>query len=390
MAKKKSKSSTLSLQGIVVILAILIVVVLLYGWDTAAQIVGEVLGVEVPAGEGEQPSTTGGQAEVVSGEFYSVYFTDPVIPFDDVTTGGNEQYLIELINNAQSSIDAAMFEFDLQDVADALIAAKERGVIVRVVYDDEHTEDDPQIEELIAAGIPATPDERSALMHDKFYVFDRSIVWTGSMNFTMNGVYRNNNNAIVIRSTQLAENYTTEFEEMFGGEFGPTSPANTPNPVFSINDVQIENYFAPEDDVMTHVIDAVSQANTSIHIMVFSFTEDALGQAILQRAQAGVEVSAIFEQRGANTEYSECNAFLDAGLNVMLDGNPRTFHHKVIIIDGQTVVVGSFNFSNNATESNDENLLIIHDANIAGSYEAEFNRRIAQAVQPVGGVCLSE
>ncbi len=389
--KKRSKSGSLTFGGLIVILALLIVVGFLYGWDTVAQIVSEATGIEIPLASVSSEETV--QVETSaggSGDFYAVYFTNPVIPFDDVTTGGVEEHLIALIDAAQSSIDAAMFEFNLQNVADALIAAHERGVTVRVVYDDEHTEDDPQIEQLIDAGIPATPDERGAYMHNKFFVFDRATVWTGSMNITINGSYRNNNNVIVIRSSKLAQNYTTEFEEMFRGEFGPDSPADTPNPVFSLNGVQIENYFAPEDDVMPRLVAAVSNANTSIHLMIFSFTEDSLGQAILERARNGVEVAGIFETRGANTEYSECNNLLSAGLNVRLDGNPRTFHHKVIIIDGSVVALGSFNFSENAATSNDENLLIIHDAGVAALYEAEFNQRMAQAQLPVGGVCLTE
>jgi phosphatidylserine/phosphatidylglycerophosphate/cardiolipin synthase-like enzyme len=384
--KKSSSSSSITLGGLVVVVALIIVVGVLYGPERALYLLGDTLGVDL-GGEGapsgaEVVESTGG-----SGDFYTVYFTDPVIPFDDVTTGGTEEHLIELINSAQSSIDAAMFEFNLQNVADALIAAHNRGVTVRIVYDDEHTEEDPQMEELIDAGIPATPDERSAFMHNKFYVFDRQMVWTGSMNITVNGVYRNNNNVIVIRSTKLAENYTVEFEEMFNGEFGPSSPSNTPNPVFTLDGVQIENYFAPEDDVITALINNVSQAQSTIHFMAFSFTDDALGQAIRERAEQGVEVAGIFEQRGAATEYSECGAMLNMRLDVRLDGNPRTFHHKVIIIDGSTVITGSFNFSENATESNDENVVIVHDPGVAGLYEQEFAARMAEAQLTMEGVC---
>ena len=324
-----------------------------------------------------------------TGSYYAVYFTDPASTSPDLGNG-IENHLIDLINGAQSTIDAAMFEFNLQNVADALIAAHQRGVQVRVVYDDEHTEDDPQIEELIDAGIPAVPDERGAYMHNKFFVIDQSVVWTGSLNITVNGSYFNNNNVIVIRSARLAANYATEFEEMFNGEFGPSSPANTPSPVFSLDGIRIENYFAPEDAVMEKVIRAVEGATQSIHFMIFAFTDDDLGAAMIERAGQGVEVVGIFESRGANTEYSECPALLNAGLDVRLDGNPRTFHHKVIIIDGTTVVTGSFNFSANATESNDENLVIVHDPAVAALYEAEFNRRLAESQLPVGGECLSE
>lgn len=394
----RSRRSSTTLGGLMVLAAVLIVAVLLFGWPAVAQFLSEYLGVELPQtvpGVGEvQPQSDGsapGEETSGSGSFYSVYFTEPINPWDEsLATGGIEDYLIELINNAQSSIDAAMFEFNLPKVADALIAAHQRGVVVRIVYDDENTADDPQMGQVIAAGIPATPDQRSAFMHNKFYVIDRQYVWTGSTNVTINDVYRNNNNAALIRSSKLAENYTREFEEMFAGQFGPSSPSDTPNPIFELDGVRIENYFASEDVVMPRLVEVTQMAQQTIHFMAFSFTDDALANAMLERAQAGVQVTGIFEQRGADTEFSSCPPLLNAGLDVRLDGNPRTFHHKVIIVDSQIVAIGSFNFSNNAAESNDENLLIIFDAGLAAQYESEFNRRMQEAVMPVGGQCRAE
>jgi phosphatidylserine/phosphatidylglycerophosphate/cardiolipin synthase-like enzyme len=388
MTRRKSSRSTPAAQMMagLVILAVLIVAGVLYGGDAVSRILGgEATGGEATTSEVTAPREEGGG----SGSYYTIYFTEPASYPQDATTGGIEENLIALINEAQSSIDFAVFEFNLQDVADALIAAHQRGVQVRAVYDDEHTADDPQMEQLISAGIPATPDQRGAFMHNKFFVIDRSIVWTGSWNVTINDTFRNNNNAIVIRSSRLAENYTAEFEEMFNGQFGPTSPSQTPNPVFTLDGIRIENYFAPEDNVMPRVVEVVSQATQTIHFMTFSFTDNSLADAMINRAAAGVEVVGIFEQRGANTESSSCPPMLNAGLDVRLDGNPRTFHHKVIIIDGSIVVLGSFNFSANATQSNDENLLIIYDPNVAALYEAEFNRRLSESVMPVGGQCRS-
>jgi phosphatidylserine/phosphatidylglycerophosphate/cardiolipin synthase-like enzyme len=341
--------------------------------------------VEQPGQPTEEPVLTseGG------GGYYHIYFTEPV-PEGGALTGGIDGHLVALIGSAKSSVDIAFFEFNLPSVAQALIAAHQRGVQVRVVYDDEHTDPEPPFTDLLDAGIPATPDRRGDYMHDKFAVIDGTTVWTGSWNMTVNGTYYNNNNVIVIISPRLAQNYTAEFEEMFGGAFGPTSPANTPNPQITIDGTVIENYFAPEDDVMPKVVEEVLGATDSIHFMAFSFTHSDLSAAMLDRAAAGVEVAGIFEERGANASYGQCPVLLAAGQFVRLDGNPRTFHHKVIIIDGKTVILGSFNFSNSANEDNDENLLIIHDPNVAAAYEAEFNRRLAESVAPVGGQCLAE
>jgi phosphatidylserine/phosphatidylglycerophosphate/cardiolipin synthase-like enzyme len=72
-----------------------------------------------------------------------------------------------------------------------------------------------------------------------------------------------------------------------------------------------------------------------------------------------------------------------AGLNVREDTNPDFMHHKVMIIDGAIVVMGSFNFSGSAANDNDENLLIIHNGDIARAYLEEFNRVLGEWSEPI-------
>jgi phosphatidylserine/phosphatidylglycerophosphate/cardiolipin synthase-like enzyme len=67
---------------------------------------------------------------------------------------------------------------------------------------------------------------------------------------------------------------------------------------------------------------------------------------------------------------------------VRQDGNPRTFHHKVFVIDDKIVVTGSLNFSNNADDSNDENVVVVTNTDIATLYLQEFERRWAEATEP--------
>ena len=73
---------------------------------------------------------------------------------------------------------------------------------------------------------------------------------------------------------------------------------------------------------------------------------------------------------------SEFETLTGGGLDVRLDGNPFNMHHKFLIIDRQTVVTGSYNFTFSAEEHNDENLLVIHDREIAGTFGDEFARII--------------
>ncbi len=322
-----------------------------------------------------------------SNQSFELYFTNPVRPFAGNTENSIEYRLIEKINNADSSLHGAFFEFDLQSVADALISAHKRGVDVSLVYDNDHTDSDPQMAEMIKAGIKAVPDERSAYMHNKFLVVDNQCVWTGSFNLTVNAAYKNNENAFYLCNQSLADNYQAEFSEMFAGEFGPSSPNNTPNPSLTAGQLNIQNYFAPEDNVSEKIVSAVSKSQTSIHFLAFSFTDDSVGQEMLNRQSNGVSVSGVFESRGANTDSSQCETLLRSGADIRLDGNPYTLHEKVIIIDGKTVIFGSYNFSANADKSNDENLLIIENPEFAQRFESEFQARLAESISPSGNIC---
>ena len=323
------------------------------------------------------------------GDWWQVYFTDPINHNNpDNLSGTVAEKLIENINNAQGSIHIAAFEFNLTPVAEALVAAHERGVEVQWVTDDENgleadeEEGRGQFAMLDEAGIPLKDDGRSALMHNKFWIFDDQKVWTGSTNITVNDMFHNNNNAILINSPRIAEMYEREFDEMWAGQFGPKSPSTVDTQQTTINGAPVQVLFAPEDKVIDKLTPLVKNAQRSIRFMAFSFTHDDLGEALVDRAEAGVEVQGIFETRDSESEHSELRRLYCAGLPVRQDGNPKTFHHKVFVIDDQVVVTGSLNFSNNADESNDENVVIIPNADIAAQYRQEFDRRWPEATEP--------
>jgi phosphatidylserine/phosphatidylglycerophosphate/cardiolipin synthase-like enzyme len=324
------------------------------------------------------------------GEWIQVYFTAPKYPNDQADhKGGLDEILAADIETAESTVDVAAYELDLESVGRALVAAHERGVQVRFVTDSDNV-DERAVRQLVQAGIPVVEDDRGAIMHNKFVVIDSEVVWTGSWNLTENGTYRNNNNAVRIVSAALAENYTTEFEEMFVDRaFGPTSASDTPHPEVLIarpgigEPVRIDNYFAPEDGVLDRILELVEGARESIRFMAFSFTDDRLGEALKQQSKAGIEIQGVFEARGSDTEYSEYGRLSRARppLDVLTDGNPYILHHKVMIVDDKIVILGSFNFSESANELNDENVLIIYDDDVAALYRAEFERMYQRALE---------
>jgi phosphatidylserine/phosphatidylglycerophosphate/cardiolipin synthase-like enzyme len=326
------------------------------------------------------PTITPTSDEVPAGDWYSIYFSDPNSPTADTFRGGPDDALAQAIRAARFSVDVAVYHLNLWSIRDALIAAHDAGVTVRVVTESDNL-DEVEIQDLENASIKVIGDRRESLMHNKFVVIDGMEVWTGSMNFTIDGAYRNNNNLLRVRSSQLAENYTTEFEEMFVRDmFGDMAVANTPYPSLEISGTQVETFFSPDDGVADRIVEVLQGAEESIYFLAFSFTSDDFADSLLDAAGRGVTVAGVFEesQYYSNTG-TEFDRLVENGLDVRLDGNPRNKHHTVFIIDGEIVITGSYNFSHSAEEKNDENTLIIHNADLAAQFMAEFERVFAAA-----------
>ncbi len=342
------------------------------------------IATHTPFQPGDTPAATdAGQAPVPpQGEWWRVYFTDPLTINDPANYSNSiEQRLIEFIDVSQTSIHIASFEFDLIPVAEALIAAHNRGVDVRWVTDDEHgleADTEPgggQFAMLQNAGIEVRSDTRSALMHNKFWIFDGEVLWTGSTNITKNGIFVQDNNTIVFEAPELAAIYEREFQEMWDGEFGPRSPSQLADQSVVINGTPIQVIFTSEDPVLeTTIIPLLNGATASIRFLAFSFTDYPLANAMIQRAQQGVDVAGVFDKTQAGGRGAEFGTLFCAGVPVRHDGNKQFMHNKVIVVDARYVVTGSFNFSTSAEESNDENVIIIDNPEIAQLYLQDFER----------------
>ena len=103
---------------------------------------------------------------------------------------------------------------------------------------------------------------------------------------------------------------------------------------------------------------------------------------MIQRANSGVDVAGVFEKVGSDTEAAELKTLYCAKVPVRRDGNGSFMHSKVIVVDERYVITGSLNFSTNAEESNDENVIIIDNADIAKLYMQDFERVWAIAADP--------
>ena len=279
-----------------------------------------------------------------------------------------EKAVVAFIGSAEKTLDVCVYDLDLPEFAQALLDARARGVQVRVIIADDNAAKAyavaGQLKQMEELGMLTLAHNRSGLMHNKFMIADGIRVWTGSYNLTRNCSRFNDNHAIVLESPELAENYEKEWQEIFEKRHGKRFAYPTPHPQVDVGGVTVQNYFTPEDDVRGALVAEMDKATNEIAIMAFSFTDPDMTAAVQRAVERQVRVMVLLDSDmathpGANTRALEAlNANVRMSPGILL-------HHKVIVVDRQTVVLGSANFSGGAFDKNDENVLIVRAPNFA-------------------------
>lgn len=362
--------------------------------------------------------------------------TGSVTPFFNVpgviaparTDNFSSDILVQMIDQANASIDFAIMGFSRDDVIDALERAWHRGVALRFVGDASHLEHPSRGYRLMdELGVPMVVGNTYHIMHDKFFVIDDRYVISGTGNITSTGFERNDNNWVLIDSVQVAADFTSEFEQMFGGLFGHAKERIDNGNLYQVGDTAVEVFFSPQEDAMGRILEAIDNAQHSVHFYIFAFTKDQVGSGFIDRhlffegynrccdpaqipdhsdAEAR-ECAAAYtceetfverEVRGvidrsqlhSNGPYHEAYRLITWDINMRLDGNetarqPGDYqagggrqHSKTMIIDAGTenavVLTGSFNWSSSATVANDETLVVLHGADISLQYLEQFEQ----------------
>ncbi|MCY6484469.1 phospholipase D-like domain-containing protein [Clostridium aestuarii] len=259
-------------------------------------------------------------------------------------------------------------------------------------------------------------------MHNKFVIIDNKWVWTGSWNFTETGLYGseenmnkgildgNTQNSVEINSSKLAQVYKDEFNEMWGGsginpnpekaDFHSRKKDNTIHKV-DVNGTLVEVYFSPGDNAVGKLQQLVKkEANFRVYFDIFSWSDENIVSLLKNKwertngERTNFQLKGVFDSSFFYKNWSASQKMIKQYKNkppIFKDKEKRKLHSKTMIIDANTssdpvVVIGSTNWSNNGNKVNDENMLFIHNANIANQFLQEFYARYHQA----GGVIPKE
>lgn len=273
------------------------------------------------------------------------------------------------INNTKSSIDMAIYGYSSTPVLERAIKdAQNRGVKIRLVYDVDAKNQNiyPDTFKFVSLITSSKSDgglkDSNATMHNKFYIFDNKAVITGSANLShtdMSGF--NSNNIIVINSPDVAKIYKTEFEQMFNGNF---HSAKIPTANNKANNMQI--YFSPQDkSISSAVLPIIENAKDYIYIPIFVITENRVVEALIKAKQRGVDIRLISDALNASSKHSKIKVLRANGIPVKIENYAGKMHSKTMIADDKYSIIGSMNFSKSGETKNDENTIVLENAEAA-------------------------
>ena len=322
-----------------------------------------------------------------------VFFNSPGFRSGTEVNRKPSEFIAERIDSANVSVRAAVYGFNKENIIDSLVDAHYRGVEVKLVADaGEYDRGTAGYGEMDDRRIPVQTGNQFHIMHNKFFVIDERFVYTGTGNISRSEFTFNDNHWVWIDSEEIAELFTEEFFQMFEGRFSAAKKPfdHLPN-TFEVGDVEIEVWFAPQDDAMGRILEELKAVHTSIHFQIFAFTKDQVATEFINRHNEGKQVQGILDrsQLHGNGQYHQGYRLLANGIDMRLDGNynSRTpgdyqagggrMHTKTMFLDAGTedarVLTGSFNWSAAATISNDEVLLIMRGEDITETYMEEYD-----------------
>lgn len=320
----------------------------------------------------------------------SLYVTNPNLYRNapDVCRTSLCKAILECINKTQNSIEFATFGVEGQNkIIKALQLAEKRGIQTRWVTDLDtkgnnlylDTKNTMQLLKNFTADFMTnafTPKNSSALMHNKFFIFDDKTVFTGSANLSNTDFTGFNANVFIkINSKEIAGIFEKEFDQMYGGLFH-NEKAEIPDKT----DIKLPNnnivsvYFSPKDKTISkEIIPLIDRAKDYIYIPIFFMTDDDMSQALIKAKKRGVEIKMILDAVAAENKYTKHKELRAAGISVKVENWAGKMHQKSIIIDDDTVVIGSMNFSKSGEQRNDENCVIVGNAPmLAQKYKQYF------------------
>ncbi len=318
-----------------------------------------------------------------------------------------EKVIVDFIDQSEYTLDIAVQELDNPRIAAAIDRAARRkrpgtNTFMRVRFvtegdylKEEHPVEPPDKEvsldvnrkhfvNLLRGAVDAKIDFNPKIFHHKFIIRDRGeareAVLTGSTNFTTTGTHRNLNHAVIFQDIGVAAAYQSEFDQLRDGIFGERSPklTSTDPLTLSVGGAAVQIIFSPDNNPELRIVNEILKAQSSAYFMMFTFAKSTtIDDAMITKLQGGnFDLVGVLDGGQSAQKWSPHQALISAGARLRRETLPNNgkLHHKLIVLDDETVIGGSFNFTGPANQYNDENLFLVRDPDVAAFFKAEVKR----------------
>ncbi|MGW9166257.1 phospholipase D-like domain-containing protein [Agromyces sp. NPDC055658] len=323
----------------------------------------------------------------------------------------------DFIDEADHSLAIAVQEIDSRAIAASIIAARARGVRVRLILEGDYLTEETALADpwrsagdheenriilgaLLKARVDVVSDLNPKIFHQKFIVRDtrkpKAAVLTGSTNFTLTdtgtnatssrGAGQNLNHVVVLHGQRAATEYVHEFERMRSGTFGDLHERVEPKPKeFDLPHVRVKPLFAPRHGPEMEIMKQMLKARESVDFAMFTFAQSSgIDDTMIRLRPLVQRIRGVLDREQGAAKWA-ATAGLAAGDVDLYVNKPKTgvrkLHHKLMVIDERLLVVGSFNYTAPANTLNDENIIVIGDLEETdAAAEAEQRELAAYAV----------
>lgn len=316
-----------------------------------------------------------------------------------------EAAIVTFLDDARRSLDVAVQELESRPIADAILRAESRGVRIRLALEGDYLTErtarpDPWTPggdneanrnihaALMRARVPTITDLNPAIFHQKFVVRDqgvsgRAAVLTGSTNFTPTDTSVNLNHVLVVTGERVAKTYLAEFEELWSGTFGSVRERHEPEPFEGlVGGVRVRVLFAPDHAPEMEMMKQMLKARRNVRFAIFTFTKTSgIDDTMIALQRGQVPVRGILDRGQGNQTWAATKDLRAGGVDLFLvrpASGVRKLHHKLMVVDDQVIVAGSFNYTDPANRLNDENLLVIGDLEATDPDELERQRALGK------------
>jgi phosphatidylserine/phosphatidylglycerophosphate/cardiolipin synthase-like enzyme len=150
--------------------------------------------------------------------------------------------------------------------------------------------------------------------------------------------------------------------------------SNTQATDLTLNNTPAQVNFSPRGGCTDAIVKEISKAKSEILVQAYSFTSKEIAKALVDANKRGVHTEIILDKSNRSQKYSAADFTVNMGIPTFIDAEHPIAHNKVIVIDRETVITGSFNFTKAAEEKNAENLLIVKSKELAKQYIDNWNR----------------